>query len=162
MKQLDRFQRWLRDGTYRPPTAVAELGAQLISVGEGEAVFELTTEAKHMGPQVVHGGVICTIADVAMATSAVTLLEVGEGLTTVELKINFLRAVPTGVTLAARGRVIKAGRTLSLTECHVTDAAGQLYAHATSTCMTLRRPPATTPSASPDGSDGGGGAGSPA
>jgi len=137
-KQLERFQRWLREGTYRPLPILEHLSATLRSVGEGEAVIELPTDRRHMGPVVVHGGVLCTIADAAMATALLTLLEVGESMTTVELKINFLRPVPEGATVVARAGVIRAGRTLSLVECRLTDPDGQLFAHATSTCLTLR------------------------
>lgn len=56
---------------------------------------------------------------------------------TVELKINFLKPVWTG-RLTAVGEVIKAGRTLSLCDCRITDESGSLVAYATSTCMTLR------------------------
>ena len=90
-----------------------------------------------MGPQSIHGGTLCSIADVAMATALVTTLEQGESMTTVELKINFLRPVPPGAEILATAAVIKRGRTLSLVECRVTDAEAQLFAHATSTCMTF-------------------------
>ncbi len=57
--------------------------------------------------------------------------------TTVELKINFLKPVWEG-RLTAVGEVIKAGRTLALIDCRITDEEGSLVAYATSTCMTLR------------------------
>ena len=41
-------------------------------------------------------------------------------------------------TLIATGRVVKAGRTIGLTEYDVTDSEGRLIASAMSTCMTLR------------------------
>ena len=44
----------------------------------------------------------------------------GETFTTVELKINFLKPVWEG-RLTAVGEVIKAGRTLTLCDCRVTD-----------------------------------------
>ena len=65
-----------------------------------------------------------------------SLLEDGQSFATVELKINFLKPVWEG-TLTAVGEVLKAGRTLTLCECRVTDAGGSLVAFATSTCMTI-------------------------
>lgn len=53
------------------------------------------------------------------------------------MKINYLRPFWTG-SLVATGRVVKAGRTIGLAECDVTDAEGRLVARAMSTCMTLR------------------------
>jgi len=67
---------------------------------------------------------------------AATLAE-AESFTTVELKINFLRAVRQG-KLTAEAKVGKAGSALGYVECAVTDQAGKLVARASSTCMKLR------------------------
>ena len=64
-------------------------------------------------------------------------LDDGETFTTLELKMNFVKPVWTG-KLVAGARVVEAGRTIGLVECHVRDSRGRLIAHATSTCMTLR------------------------
>jgi uncharacterized protein (TIGR00369 family) len=53
------------------------------------------------------------------------------------LKINFLKPVWTG-RLTAVGELIKAGSTIALLDCRITDESGSLVAYATSTCMTLR------------------------
>ena len=67
-----------------------------------------------------------------------TLTE-NESFTTVELKINFLRAVRK-TTLIAEATVVKAGKLqLGYIECDVKDQAGQLVARATSTCMKLQK-----------------------
>src|SRR5262249_45284340 len=65
-------------------------------------------------------------------------LGAGETFTTVELKINFLRAVRTG-KLTAEARVIKAGNTLGYVECDVKAQTGKLVAGAASRCMKLRQ-----------------------
>jgi uncharacterized protein (TIGR00369 family) len=85
----------------------------------------------------LHGGVLCDVADAAMGIAYAATLGEGESFTTIELKINFLRAVRRG-KLLAEGRLVKGGRTIGLVECDVTDAEGQLVARASSTCMTLR------------------------
>jgi uncharacterized protein (TIGR00369 family) len=66
---------------------------------------------------------------------AATLGE-GETFTTIELKINFLRAVRKA-TLTADAKVVKAGNTLGYIECDVKDEAGRLIARAASTCIKL-------------------------
>src|SRR5437588_11060129 len=63
-------------------------------------------------------------------------LREGETFTTIELKINFLRAVRKA-TLTAEARVVKAGSTLGYVECDVKDQTGRLVARASSTCMKL-------------------------
>jgi uncharacterized protein (TIGR00369 family) len=62
----------------------------------------------------------------------------GETFTTIELKINFLRAVRKA-TLTAEAKVVKAGGTLGYVECEVRDQTGKLVAKATSTCMKLQQ-----------------------
>ncbi len=87
----------------------------------------------------LHGGVLCDIADAAMGLAFASNLAEGESFTTLELKINFLRPVWRADLLAV-GRVVKAGETVGLTECDVTDEEGRLVARASSTCMILRGP----------------------
>ena len=63
------------------------------------------------------------IDDAAMGWAYMTTLGEGESYTTVEMKVNFLRAVRTG-RIAARALVKNAGLTLGLIECDVLDADG--------------------------------------
>ncbi|MDP9280545.1 MAG: PaaI family thioesterase [Chloroflexota bacterium] len=117
------------------------IGFRPTSIETGRAVFELGAGPQHANPMgTLHGGVICDVADAAMGTAYASTLGEGESFTTLELKINFLRPFWTG-TLFATGRVVKAGRTIGLAECDVTDAEGRLVARAMSTCMTLRGEP---------------------
>ena len=114
------------------------IGFRPTSVEAGKAVFELEAGPQHANPMgTLHGGVLCDVADAAMGVAYASTLAEGESFTTLELKINFLRPFRTG-TLIATGRVVKAGRTIGLAECDVTDSEGRLIARAMSTCMTLR------------------------
>ena len=124
-----------------PPPPVAELlGLRLVSVADGEVVFELDVRPEHANPMgTIQGGVICALADAAMGLAYASRLDDGESFTTLELKTNYLRQVRDG-TLVATGRVVHAGRTIGLTSCDVVDGEGRKVAHATSTCMTLREP----------------------
>ena len=118
---------------------VSELiGFRLTSVEPGKAVFELDAGPQHANPMgTLHGGVLCDVADAAMGIAYASTLGEGETFTTLELKINFLRPFRTG-RLTASARMVKAGRTIGLAECDVTDTEGRLIARAMSTCMTLR------------------------
>ncbi|MET4079548.1 PaaI family thioesterase [Janibacter sp. UYMM211] len=95
------------------------LGARLGSVESGEVHIHLP-----MSPAVTqqhgmfHGGVTTTVADSAGGYAALTLLDDGSEVLTVELKVNFL-APARGEELEAVGSVIKSGRTLSVCRLEV-------------------------------------------
>ena len=122
-----------------PPAPVSELvGFRMVDADEGRVTFELDAGPQHSSPPgTVHGGILCDLADAAMGCANVSLLADGESFATVELKINFLKPVWSG-RLTAVGQVVKAGRTLSLCDCRISDESGSLVAFATSTCMTIR------------------------
>ena len=115
------------------------IGFALKSLESGHAVFELLVDERHHNPMgTLHGGIYCDLADAAMGYAYASTLGEGESFTTIELKINFLRAVRKA-TLLADARVLKAGSTLGYVECEVTDHTGNLVAKATSTCIKLRK-----------------------
>jgi uncharacterized protein (TIGR00369 family) len=68
----------------------------------------------------MQGGLIVAMADEAIAHAMMTLLAPDEGLTTVELKSNFLSGVRQG-DLIATATVFKKGRSLMIGDCLVTD-----------------------------------------
>ena len=139
-KMLDGMEALLR-GEVPPPAAATLLGMRLATFSAGEALVELDATAAHANPMgALQGGVLAAVADAAMGWAYMTTLGEGESYTTVEMKVNFLRAVRTG-RISARARVKNAGRTLGLIECDVLDGGDKLVAHAVSTCMTLRAAP---------------------
>jgi len=66
----------------------------------------------------VHGGIVSAIADTAAGYAALSVMPPGTGVLTVEFKINFV-APAAGERIIARGRVVKPGRTLVLTQTDV-------------------------------------------
>jgi len=113
------------------------LGMNLSSVEPGQAALEYAINEKHANSMgTLHGGVLCAIADTAMGVAFYTVLEEGESLTTLELKINFLKPVWSG-KLTASARVVKRGKTTGLVECDVLDEKNQLIARASSTYMAI-------------------------
>ena len=141
-RMLDRIDALVR-GAAPPPPIAALIGFNLASIGPGRAVIEFEATPRHANPMgTLHGGVLCDIADAAMGMAYATGLDEGETFTTLELKLNFLRPVWTGM-LRAEGRVVSGGRTVGLVECDVRDADDRLVARASSTCMTLRGEQAT-------------------
>lgn len=87
-----------------------------------------------------HGGVVGSIADSACGFAALSVAAPDAGVLTTEFKCNFL-APSIGDVLIARGSIIKAGRTLTLTEARIlarTDGQERLCAHMTATIMTVQ------------------------
>jgi uncharacterized protein (TIGR00369 family) len=114
------------------------LGLKLTDVSMGRATIEFEATERHANPMgTLHGGVLCDIADAAMGFAYYTTLAADESLTTLELKINFLRPV-SKATLRAKAKVVRAGRFVGFVECDVVDEQERLVARASSTCMTLR------------------------
>ena len=135
-EMLERIRKMAKSGKPIMPMARL-LGFSVTSVDPGEAVIEIEATENHANTMgTLHGGVFCTIADTAMGVAFATLLEEGEALTTLELKINFLRPVWKG-RLLAKARVVKKGRLTGLVECDVLDENGQLVARAGSTYMAI-------------------------
>ena len=122
-----------------PPPPVSRLiGFIMKSIEPGHAIFELEADERHHNPMgTLHGGIYCDLADAAMGFAYAATLAEGETFTTIELKINFLRAVRKA-TLTAEARVVKAGSTVGYVECEVKDQTGKLVAKVASTCMKLR------------------------
>ena len=114
------------------------LGLKLLHAENGMAVVEFVADERHANPAgTLHGGVLCDLADAAMGFAYYTTLEADESMTTVELKINFLRPV-WKATLRAKAKVVRAGRLVGLIECDIIDEKERLVARASSTCLTLR------------------------
>src|SRR3954469_11919027 len=115
------------------------VGFVLKSIEPGYATFEMEVKERHHNPMgTLHGGIYCDLADAAMGYAYASTLGEDEAFTTIELKINFLRAVRKG-KLTAEAKVVKAGSTVGYIECEVKDEADKLMAKASSTCMKLRQ-----------------------
>ena len=110
---------------------------ELVDLGPGSSHLEIDLQQKHLQPfGVVHGGVLASLVDAAAFWAVYSLLDDGLGMTTVEIKLNYLAPVSRG-RLIGRGESIKLGRTLGLGQARVEDQKGRLLAHGTSTLMIL-------------------------
>jgi uncharacterized protein (TIGR00369 family) len=108
----------------------ALLGFHVESLASGSAVLTMEVKERHKQiHDVVHGGVLAALADTAAAIAAYTVVPQGTEIATIELKINYLSAVPGG-KIKAVGTVLRAGRNFVVTECEVFDAKGALAAKA--------------------------------
>jgi uncharacterized protein (TIGR00369 family) len=83
---------------------------------------------------VLHGGIICTLLDEAMAKAVITH---GWRAMTVELKARYRHHVSSGEQLVIQGWVTERKRRKILTEAVVRTAAGSERARATGTFLTV-------------------------
>lgn len=111
------------------------LSMKLIDLEWGMAVLEVDLSEKHLQPfGYVHGGVIASVMDAAAFWAVFPQIKDGLGLTTVEIKVNYLAPVQKG-KLIAKGQSIKTGKTLALGEASIYGVEGNLLAHGTATMM---------------------------
>lgn len=134
------YLRGFLDGTFPPPPIAQTMGMRLVEVEEGRAVFACAPAEYHYNLiGAVHGGLAATLLDSAMGCAVHSTLPIGVGYTTVEIKVNYLRALTSETgTVRAEGHVIKVGGRVALAEGRIIDAAGNLYAHGTTTRIILR------------------------
>ena len=124
-------------GRLPAPPITRVLGMRIIEAEFGRVVFTYTPVLEHYNPLgTVHGGIAATLLDSAMGCCIHTTLEAGRGYTTVEIKINYVRAMTekTG-PVRAEGRTINVGSRISTSEGKLVDASGRLLAHGTTTCL---------------------------
>lgn len=121
------------------PSVGRLLGMQFDEIEHGRVVISVQTRPDFANPLgTVHGGIAATLLDSVVGCAVHTTLPAGVSYTTLELKVNYVRAVQTsGVTLTATGTVIHAGRRVATAEGRVVDDRDRLIAHATTTCMIL-------------------------
>jgi uncharacterized protein (TIGR00369 family) len=137
---LDYLQAMSRGELPFPPI-MAALGfdQRPPEVEAGKVTFFLEPQEYHYNPiGSVHGGVFATLLDSAMGCAVHSLLPLGVGYTTLELKVNFIRplSVQTGL-VSCVGTVLSQTRQVATAEGRLVDASGKLYAHATTTCLLL-------------------------
>ncbi len=131
------FLRSMIDGRHPAPPFSRSTGIWLTEAAEGRAVFAGIPSDGFFNPiGTIHGGWTSAILDSAMACAVHTTLAAGQGYTTVEMKLNFVRPVlPSSGRLTCEGVVIHRGGTLATSEARLFDATGKLLAHGTETCM---------------------------
>ncbi|WP_431295048.1 PaaI family thioesterase [Pedobacter sp. P26] len=140
--QLDgiAYLKAMSDHKFPLPPLLHTLNFSVSLIEAGNVVFEFTPQEFHYNPiGTVHGGVITAILDSAMGCSVHSLLPAGKGYTTLELKVNFLKAITikTG-KLKTIAKVINLGGRTVLVEAQLLDDNDTIYAHAMSTCLILK------------------------
>ncbi|HXW80708.1 MAG TPA: PaaI family thioesterase, partial [Acidimicrobiales bacterium] len=143
---LDYLRRIL-EGEVPPPPIAVLLGMRIVEVEPGRAVFTLDI-GEHLYNPIgsVHGGVFSTVLDSAMGCAVHSTLPAGKAYTTLELKVNLVKALTMETPqVRSEGRVISAGRRVATASAQIVAPDGTLFAHATTTCLIFDVPtPKTT------------------
>jgi uncharacterized protein (TIGR00369 family) len=110
-----------------------------MEVASGYIKFSARADKRHINPLGgVHGGFAATVLDSVTGCAVHTMLEAGVGYGTVDLNIKMLKPIPLEQELVAEGRVIHLSKKIGVAEGQLKDADGNLYAHATATCLIYR------------------------
>jgi uncharacterized protein (TIGR00369 family) len=125
------------DGTLPPPPISGLMQFTMVSAEHGRVVFTCRPDESAYNPiGMVHGGLVCTLLDSVVGCALHSTLPQGKGYTSVEIKVNYLKAVrASSGLLTATGTVVKSGSRVGFTEGVVTDAAGSVVATASSTLL---------------------------
>jgi uncharacterized protein (TIGR00369 family) len=136
MSGLD-YLRAVADGSIPRPPVAALLGMGIERIDPGRATFGLDVREHLYNPiGSVHGGIFATLLDSAMGCAVHSTLPAGRAYTTLELKVNFVKALTVDTPkVTAEGEVISAGRRVATASGRLVGPDGTLFAHATTTCL---------------------------
>ena len=114
------------------------LGIEFVDVESGWARMRMPFAEKLTNSTgVSHGGALFTLADSAASMALVSMAAKGEVVTTVEMKINFLKSF-TGGEAVAEARILHCGKTTALGDVEIKDLNGSLIAKGSATLLRKR------------------------
>lgn len=125
------------DGRFPAPPIARLMDFAVTELGSGRAVFTGRPGRQHYNPSgTVHGGFAATLLDSAMGCAVHTLVPKGQGFTTLEIKVNYVRPMfdDTG-EVRCEASVINMGKTVATADGKLIDGKGRLIAHGTTTCL---------------------------
>ena len=128
------------DGSIPNPPIADTMPMKFVLAEPGRIVFEATATAAHLNPMGgTHGGFACTVLDSVTGCAVHTMLEADIKYGTIDLNVKMTRPIPRDVTLIAEGKLLNLSRSLGVSEGTIKDQQGKLYAHATCSCMIIRK-----------------------
>ena len=133
---LEFLEAWAR-GELPPPPIGRALNFALAEVAYGRTVFE-GTPLRDFYNQIgsVHGSYAAALLDSAMGCAVHSCMAAGQGYTTLEYKISLVRGMSDATgRVRGEGQVLQVGRRVATAEGRLTDSAGRLLAHGTTTCL---------------------------
>ena len=136
------YLRAIAEGRIPPPPIAVLLGMGVVDVQPGRVTFSLEV-GEHLYNPIgsVHGGVFCTLLDSAMGCAVHSTLDRGQAYTTLELKVNLVRALTVDTpSVVASGQVVSTGRRVVTASGQINGPDGTVYAHSTTTCLVFEPP----------------------
>jgi len=133
------FLRAIARGKLPAPPICKALDFSFENVEEGSIQAGMRPSEMHYNAiGSVHGGVIATLLDAVMGCAVHTKLDRGRGYTTLEIKVNYVRALTRHThRVCATGRVVHLGRRTAIADGFLEDNTGRIYARGTTTCLIL-------------------------
>lgn len=143
--QYEELEPSIREGIItffnNPPVTTFNrtLGMRLLDVKRGYSRLELDSRVEVSQPAgVMHGGASFGLADAAVAMALLGLYGVGQMLLTIEMKINYLEAIPVGSLAVAEAYILRSSKRSAYAEVDIW-ADGKLAARANTTYMIRSR-----------------------
>ncbi len=135
---LEILQGMLTGDIPEPPIR-APMNFRLVRAEAGEVEFRGAPQAQHGNPAgATHGGWYGALLDSAMGCVVLSRLPAGSTYTTLEYKVNILRAAPTGMEMSVVGRAAHVGRRTGVADAQMHGVEdGKLYTMASTTCIVL-------------------------
>lgn len=136
------FLRSMRDGVLPPPPIASVLDFAIRRLEVGRVTFECTPDESVYNPiGMVHGGLVCTLADTVIGCAVHSTLDAGSAYTSIDLHVSYLRPVTSASgILRATGQVTKPGRRVAFAEAEIVDGSGKVVATATGSCLVMDVP----------------------
>ena len=121
---------------------MSTIGARLMRVSPGEVEIEMPFgDVLTQQHGYTHAGIVTALVDTACGYSALSLTAPDTEVLTVEYKVNFI-APAEGERFVARGRVVRAGRTITVCSGEVVAVTGAEETHVAVMLATMIRVPA--------------------
>ncbi len=139
--QLSGFEllKLVMRGILPHPTMADTIPMKIVTVEKGAIEFSAMAGDQHLNPMGgVHGGFAATVLDSVTGCAVHSMLAPKESYGTVDLNVKMLKPIPRQKELRAKGKVIHMSHRLGISEGTLMDEEGNIYAHATSTCMLFR------------------------
>lgn len=134
---------WLHDihsGASEPPNAWSTMGFALSRISPDMVVFEGMPDAGYVNPNgSIQGGWVAALMDACMSAAVATGLRGSQMCTTIEIKVNYVRAisVKSGM-LRAQGEIVHRGGRVVLAKGSLVNGDDKIFAYATTTCLVMR------------------------
>jgi len=115
------------------------LGMELMGIKKGWAKIRLPfTEKLTNGIGVAHGGAIFSPADSAVGMALVGLTNKDESISTLEMKINYMKPVAEG-EIIAEARIVHKGTMTAIGDVEIKDGKGNLIAKGLATYAIVKK-----------------------